>query len=295
MRRAGIVILLVLLVPSLALAQSQPTSTPRDPVVAYHEVIIMPILRGRTLKDAELAAFYRTHVSIPSQVKVAEDQFVAYWKQTAERSGIGGARFFDLLASGTTYDIAYRVEEPAYNETGDQAQVKVVITITARQLLGSREVQATGTFRVTRELGAWRFVIPDNQQAEMLKLPTTRTALQFPVMRDVAAGGVRLRVATLAIEREATVLTVTFENATDNALELLDVISAATLTDETGATYQSRTLRSSLPAAVPPRQTVQGTMAFFPIPAGARKVSLTFPGVRVGDASLDLTLEMPLR
>jgi len=66
------------------------------------------------VKADNIAAFYRTYISGYSQAKVAEDQFVEYWRAVAQR--VTGAQFWGALMMGQSYHLTYDISDPIYND-----------------------------------------------------------------------------------------------------------------------------------------------------------------------------------
>lgn len=291
--RLAIALGLLVLMALPAAGQPQPFPIPQDPVVAYFESIVIPAMQSRVPAEKDLIGFYRTYVSIHSQVRVAEDQFVAYWQQVAQR--VVGTQFWAAFLLGARFSLTYDIGEPVYNETRDQARFKVTVTITTHVGLRSTPENRVMFVHVIKESGLWKIVLSDDLVREMEKLPTKLTAPRYVVMREAAAKGVKLQVASLTIEKEMTLLDVTFDNTTDQPVDLRNSISAATLTDDTGKSYASRTLRSTLPEVAPAKQAVTGVLAFFPVPPLSRRLVLTFPELMLGKEIITLSIEITLR
>lgn len=111
-----------------SLAQPKPFSIPQDSVQQFFQVIFVPSIQGPIPSEAQLLGFYNTYVSIHSQVKVAEDQWVIYWQKFAREAGRLKAW---LTFFGGSMGVAYNIsDEPIYNETRDQARFKVTVELT---------------------------------------------------------------------------------------------------------------------------------------------------------------------
>jgi len=249
-------------------------------------------MRYQAPKEQDLVAFYRTYISVYSQVQVAEDQFVAYWKQTADR--IFGARFLAAVFLGAYYSLTYDIGEPVYNEARDQARFKVTVTIGIRQGFVVTYENRVIFVHVIKESGIWKMVLSDDVIKDMQKFPSRVLLRRFPVMREAFASGLRIQVVALVLDADLTSLEVAIENTTDLQVDLLYAISGAALTDEAGRTYASRTLRSTLSGVIAPKQVIEGSIAFFPIPPVNRRVVANLPDVRVGSESVNVSLEIVL-
>jgi len=292
---SSLAILLVLLLSTSSTplsAQPKAFSIPQDPVATYFQVVVIPAWSGTALNERDVSNFYRTFISFYSQVKVAEDQFIAHWQNVARQ--VSGAKFWGTVLTGTKYSLTYDIGEPVYNEVKDQARFKVTVTLTASQLFRSTQENRIMFVQVIKEEGTWKVVLNDDLVAEMQKLPTKQAAKRYAIGREVVQSGLRLAVLTLAIEKDTTILEVVLENQADQRADLFNALSAATLRDELGNVYAARMLRSTLATDVASRQTVTGTLVFPVIPPNSKKVVLTIPDAKIGNDTVTFTLEIGL-
>ncbi len=110
------------------------------------------------------------------------------------------------------------------------------------------------------------------------------------------SGPVALAVSNVEFTREATVLTVTVENAAEAEANLYNALGETTLTDNTGKIYQMRMLRSDLVDRVPPRGQVRGRLVFepLPFPPAVTSAVLTMREIRIGDDVYEIKVELRL-
>lgn len=293
-RWTGFAVGLVLLVGTSApaIAQPQAFSIPQDPVAAYFQVVVGPAMSGAALNDQELSKFFRTYISIHSKVQVAEDQFIAHWHNFA--SQVAGAKFWSTVLTGARLSLTYDIGEPVYNETKDQARLKVTVTLTSSQSFRTQQENRIIFVHVIKEEATWKIVISPEFVAEMQKLPTKQTAKRYAVARELTQSGIRLVISTVSIEKDFTALDVSVENTTDQPLDLFNALSAATLRNDLGNVYQLRMLRTTMPTDVPSKQTVKGTLVFAAIPPASKKLVLTIPDAKIGAEVVTLRLEFAL-
>lgn len=277
--------------PLAASGQPKPFSIPQDPVAAYFDTIILPAMSGKVPVEQDLMKFYNASLSIHSQVKVAEDQFVTYWKGVGQR--VIGAQFWAAVLLGARYGLTYDIGEPVYNDTKDQARFKVTVTITTHQGFRATNENRIIFAHVIKEEGTWKIALSDETVAEMQKIPTKVTVRKYAVLTETSVKSLRVTVKSVAIDKDLTTIEIAAHNSGPQPVELFNAVSAATLTDQTGAVYAARTLRSSFPATtVAPGQEVAGTLAFFTVPLNVRWLKLTMPEIRMGEEVAVLTLEL---
>jgi len=286
--------------------------TPQDLVALFLNTIVVPAEKGQPPADDVLRTFYDEDLLNSTRVKVAEDQFIEYWKKVgAQRPPLGHSSA-----------IAYTVGEPVYNDTQDQAVVTSDLTSTTTQTSGFTILQvlvavaclatasycapmAIGggrgtvadnlmTFVVVRDGATWRLALPEDMVAAMGKLPTQSTATRLAATGEASEDGLTLRVSEVAFEKDNTIVRITADNSTDAPVNLVLAGSAATLTDDLGHTYNARLMQTQLPDAVPGKSSRTGQIAFDPVPAGTKTLVLTIPRVPVGDTSTTFRLQISL-
>jgi hypothetical protein len=291
-----LLVLLLSISTTLLSAQPKAFSIPQDPVAAYFQVVVTPAWSGTALNEKDAGNLYRTYVSIYSQAKVAEDQFIAHWQNVAKQ--VSSGKFWATFWMGTKYGLTYDIGEPVYNETKDQARFKVTVTLTSShpQLFGSTQTQDNRIVfvQVIKEEATWKIVLNDDLVAEMQKLPTKQTAKRYAIGREMVRSGLRLAVSTLAIEKDATILEVVIDNQTDEGADLFNALSAATLRDGLGNVYAARMLQTTLPTDVGSRKTVTGTLVFTAIPPNTKRVILTVPDAKIGTDTVTFSIEFDL-
>lgn len=290
MRKVTAFVLFVALLAQPVASQPKPFSIPQDPIAAYFDTIIIPVMSGKVPATQEISKFYQTFLSIYSQVKVAEDQFAAYWQGVAQRAI--GAQFWAAVLLGATFKLTYDIGEPVYNDTKDQARFKVTVTITTHRGLFPSSENRIFFAHVIKEDGVWKIVLSDEIVAEMQKLPTTIASKKYIVRAEASTKGLRVTVRTLVMDKDVTSVDMNAQNGSTQPVDLFNAISAAMLTDQTGQVYASRTLRSTLPTTVGPGQSIDGTLAFFAVPPNVRRLTLVIPEIRIGDELAALTLEL---
>lgn len=287
----ALIVLVALLVHPVA-GQPRPFSIPQDPVAAYFDTIVIPVMGGKAPAAQEVVKFYQVFLSIHSQVKVAEDQFVAYWEGVAQRAI--GTQFWAAVLLGATFTLTYDIGEPVYNEARDQARFKITVTITTHRGLFPTSENRIIFAHVIKEENVWKIVLSDEVVAEMQKLPTKITAKKYVLQAEASIQGLRVTVRSLVMDKDATNVEMVAQNGGTQSVDLFNAISAATLTDQTGQVYASRTLRSTLPTSLGPGQSVSGILVFFAVPPNARRLTLAIPEIRIGGEVVAMTLELRL-
>jgi len=126
--------------------------------------------------------------------------------------------------------------------------------------------------------------------------PTPPATRMLTLAARATSGPVALAVSNVEFTREATVLTVTVENAAEAEANLYNALGETTLTDNTGKIYEMRMLRSDLVDRVPPRGQVRGRLVFEPLPFPPTITSavLTMRAIQVGDDAYEIKVELRL-
>lgn len=297
--KALVAIVLVVAAGNVLLAhpasgQPTPFSIPQDPIASYFDTLVIPVMAGKTPAAQEVGKFYRGYLSIHTQIKVTEEQFLAYWQGIAQRAI--GSQFWAAVLLGATYTLTYDIGEPVYNDAKDQARFKITVTITTHRGFFPSSENRIIFAHVIREDSVWKIVLSDELVAEILKTapPQTTTAKKYILRAEASAQGLRVTVRSLVTDKDVTSLEIVARNEGTESVDLFNAISAATLTDQTGQVYASRTLRSSLAASVGPGQSASGVLAFFAVPSNTRRLTLTIPHIRIGNEVVAMTLELNL-
>lgn len=287
-------------------------STPLDPLLAYLNTIVLPAAKGQPLTDEALKAFYEGDHLLPStRVQVGEDQFVEYWKNVVTNYAPGAAHVADA---------DYALSEPMYNDANDEALITSDLTVAVAQtqglqlfailvaigcaasgtsctpmtIGGRRLTEAATTYRIVKLRDTWRLELPPDIVRDIQKLPTKITAKRYAPNASVTEGGLTLWASEVALDRDVTTVRLAVENTTDYDLNLFNAVTLAILTDEHGETYRARALRTSFPDHLPQKSSVEGYLAFEPVPVGTNKLQLAFPEITVGDQVVTLKLEIML-
>lgn len=108
------------------------------------------------------------------------------------------------------------------------------------------------------------------------------------------AGPIAVSVSNVEFTRLATTVTVEVANAADADADLFAAIGDARVTDSAGRHYTVRMLPSDLPDKVGARSRGRGRLVFepLPIPPAVNEATLAIPGVRVGAAAYDITIDL---
>lgn len=306
---ASLVLFGLLSVSAPAGAAPGSPSAPQDPLLAYFDTIAIPAVKGQPPAEEALKAFYSDRLLPSTRVQVAEDQFIAYWRNVAASHGPGATH---------TVGADYALSEPMYNEANDEALITTDQTVAVArtpgfQILailttigcaaggamcwvsgGNGLTDTMTTYRIVNLRGKWRLDLPAEVVTDMRKLPTKVTATRYAPNASATEGGLTLWASEVALDRDATTVRLAVENATDNDLNLFTAAALATLTDESGKTHGVRALGTFYPDHVPPQSSVEGDLVFEPVPPGTRRLLLAFPNIAVGDRILTLTLEIAL-
>ncbi len=112
--------------------------------------------------------------------------------------------------------------------------------------------------------------------------------------RRAVAGPLAVSFSAAEFDPEFTALVVAIENGADAEANLFNAIADAQLVDNTGKSYAIRVLRSTVPERIGSRATAQGRLAFepLPVPPAVAAATLILPGVRVGEATCELKVEV---
>jgi hypothetical protein len=123
--------------------------------------------------------------------------------------------------------------------------------------------------------------------------PTPRMKV-FATRARAVAGPLAVNVSAAEFDPEFTALVVAIENGADADADLVIAIGGAELVANTGKSYVIRILRSTVPERIAPRSTAQGRLVFepLPVPPAVAAATLVLPGVRVGEATHDLKVEV---
>ena len=123
--------------------------------------------------------------------------------------------------------------------------------------------------------------------------PTPRVKV-FATRARAVAGPLAVSVSAAEFDPEFTALVVAIENGADAEANLFNAIADAQLVDNTGKSYTIRVLRSTVPERIAPRATAQGRLVFepLPVPPAVAAATLILPGVRVGEATYELKVEV---
>jgi hypothetical protein len=134
--------------------------------------------------------------------------------------------------------------------------------------------------------------VPSEPPVSFGAIPTG--ARSIAVSAQAEAGPIAIRVSNVEFTRLATSLTIEVENAADIDADLFTAIGEARVTDASGTRYTVRMLPSDLPDRVPARGRGRGRLVFepLPIPPALNAATLVIPGVRVGAAAYDLTIDL---
>ncbi|MGH7185328.1 MAG: hypothetical protein ACREIB_03485, partial [Pseudomonadota bacterium] len=108
------------------------------------------------------------------------------------------------------------------------------------------------------------------------------------------AGPIAVTVSNIEFTRLATTVTVAVENAADADADLFTAIGDARMIDSAGRRYTVRMLPSDLPDKVSARSRGRGRLVFdpLPIPPAVNAATLAIPGVRVGAATYDISIDL---
>lgn len=279
-------ILVCMMVVLVATAVAFPL--PQAVVAVYVETVILPAYSGTIFSAMErLTKECPRMFSRATMQQITCEQFMRTVRQ-------GQFAVFFLIGGRPEYTFV------TTDYAADRNSAIVAVQITRRDSRGRVERQWLQTFSTVLEDGAWRIQLEDRLIAAVkgtspAASPTppsgTRT---LALSARATAGPIAVAVTSVEFARELTSLVVSIENAADIETNLFNAISDARLVDNTGKTYAVRVLRSDLPDRVPPRSSVRGRLVFepLPLPPTVRSATLTLPGVSVGDAAYDITLEL---
>lgn len=134
--------------------------------------------------------------------------------------------------------------------------------------------------------------VPSEPPVSLGAIPTGARSIAVSARAEV--GPIAIRVSNVEFTRLATSLTIEVENAADVDADLFTAIGDARVTDASGTRYAVRMLPSDLPDRVPAGGRDRGRLVFepLPIPPALNAATLVIPGVRVGTAAYDLTIDL---
>ncbi|HEU5171681.1 MAG TPA: hypothetical protein VFU46_14125 [Gemmatimonadales bacterium] len=289
----------------------------RAVVTRYFETLLEPAIEGRLGGDGIARAIYREALSDQTRLRVGEEEFTAFWTALAARTR--GALLRPAF-SGTVHT-ALETEVP------DQALVPVTVHVSAlgfvlglplpalvgcapipdprTPALGAcrRELSALGLdargninalYRVHRENGRWKVVLHEGLVDEMNALAAGISVRRYTPDAELREGGLTIRVVDATMRSDRAELSLTVANGSGGEVALLNPLSLASLIDEQGTIYDTRLLRSRIPDAVPTGSTVSATVAFQPLPATVRKLTLVLPDFLLGGGPRTLRLPIAL-
>jgi len=317
MRRLGAFVT-ALTVLGLSMAgplRGQPSSGPSTPqalVRFFLDSIVVLAAKGHPPADEVMRAFYNEDLLNRTRVRVAEDQFIHYWKKLGTQ-GTGARPGYDT-------DVGYVIGEAIYNDTGDEAITTSDLVSVSRQSTGMGILGIlvfggcviTGTYCAPTAIGGgflvhnamtvvaarqgtrWRLALPDGMVQVMEKLPTQMAAKRLAASGTASDGGLTLLVSEVAFDKDSTIVRLTVENNNEVSVNLLKAAAFATLADELGKTYNARLLKTQMPEGVPEKSSRTGQIGFDPVPDSAKALVLTVPDVLVGEKSVTFRLEISL-
>lgn len=118
-------------------------------------------------------------------------------------------------------------------------------------------------------------------------------AVRVYVMTARATSGpLTMSVERAELGKDETAFAVTIENTGDSEANLFNAIADATLTDNAGKTYFVRTLRTNLVDRIGAGGNVKGRFVFEPLLPSTRRATLTMPGIRIGDAAHEISVQL---
>lgn len=128
---------------------------------------------------------------------------------------------------------------------------------------------------------------------------TSQAASPAPAIKTVslaaraAAGPVSVDVTSVELSADATALEVTIQNSADVDAEVFAALANSTLTDGAGVSYPLSWVRSEFSTSVPARGSIRARLVYPAVSQQVAVLTLTLPGVRLGEADYDLVV--PLR
>lgn len=298
-----------------ASGQSPPAGPgPRQTVAAYFDTVVRPVFANKYAADGPLRLFYQTGLSDRTRAQVSEDQFLAFWQQVAAGAQglFGGVDLRDLS-----------VGDPIESEAMDQALVSVTGTasgwirkIPVDAIFGCVSIEQSQVsapvcsqdfppsvdadnrletvYLVAREGDAWKLVLHQNLVREMQKIKPPGGIRRYVIDAAVSQDGVGLRVREVSLAKDRSTVALIIQNSTEADARLLNALSLATLTDESGQTHDVRILRSRVPEVVEAGSTVPADLVFEPVFIDTRKLTLSLNGIELGTREVNLHSEITL-
>jgi hypothetical protein len=150
-------------------SQSAVFSIPQDPVVAFFGTIVVPVISSRVPRDENLSAFYRLHLASQVKEQVAENQFIAYYKDIGRRAII--AVFFTNVFFGGSLSTTYDIGEATLNDTRDQARFRVTVRVVYGALLNRREENRVFFAHAVKESTTWKMMLSQDVVDQIRRLP----------------------------------------------------------------------------------------------------------------------------
>lgn len=305
------------------------SGSPRAPLLSYYDTIVHPALEGKVPADGTLRSFYTTTLSIRTRALVNDDQFADYWKRVASRFGRLGYNGTVKYVVGEPIP-----EDSAagsvQNESADQARISVTVTTEYHPSVGhylfafigdvvalaigiagcafDARCQPPGSgywpegtrstvelyYTVVREGETWKLVLSADETAEMQKLPSHVAVKRYGPNTTASNSGLTLRVIEATLGKDTTTLRLSLQNAGGTEARVLNALSLATLTDDSGATHDTRILRSTFPETVPAGTSALVTLVFEPAPLDSKKLLLALSGIRMGEEEFPLAVDIVL-
>ncbi len=252
-------------------------------------LFLLTVLRLPFRQESTLRSVYRVQLAQSARAQFSERQFLEYYaSDTAGR-----------LACRWGMPGSFTVGLPAYNAAKDQAAIDATIRYKSDVLRPGEIIPSTVAFRVAKEGGAWKLVLPEQIAAD-IKTPRPPTKRQFRVaVRDPRPGGgqefggLRLDVDTVIVSTRETLVTLMIYIDRNYKFEFIEP-RFGTYLEVSGRRYR---LTSGLwiPPWVMAENPLRLPLTFEPIPMSAQEVSLAMDyhpaGGAVATAVLDLELK----
>lgn len=261
---------------------------PQLVAAVYVETVILPAHSGTTFSAMErLTTECPRMFSRATLQQITCEQFIRVVRQ-------GQLVNFFLYGGRGEYSFV------TTDYTADRSSAIVVVQITRRDSRGRVDRQWAQTIFTVLEDGTWRVQLEDRVIAAVRGGSPSTSPTPTPGPRTIGlsarstAGPIAVAVTTVEFAALLTTLGVSVENTAEVEVNLFNAIAEARLLDGAGKTYAVRVVRSDLPDRVPPRGSVRGRLAFepLPLPPAVSRATLTLPGIRVGEALHDVTLEL---
>ena len=134
--------------------------------------------------------------------------------------------------------------------------------------------------------------LPKDQSAK--GAPTPPAVRTYSMALRAVSGPIAMTLTNVQFTADATSAVVTIENTSDAEANLFFAKGGTVLTDASGKSYALSYLKTTVDDRVPAHGTVRGVLVFDPIPQPplTAAATLTMPNIHLGDAVLELTMEI---